>query len=452
MSDVETDPPIRSLSESMPGSNISPEDDGLSFPEGGLRAWTTVLGAFLVQFCGFGYTTSFGVYQDFYVRDYLSRSSSSAISWIGSVNGLLIVSSGLVFGRVYDRGHFRLLMYGGCSLQALSLFMLSLCQRQQLYQMFLAQGIGLGLSAGMVYVPSIAVVSHYFQKRRTLAMAIVASGSSFGAVINPILLNNLLENGVPFGTAVRASAGMISGLLLIACLLTRPRLPPTGNPLEFWSSVRRFTHDVPYIFATLGLAMYCVAFYFPLFFLQLDAVTHGIDRTFSFYALVILNASAFVGRVTPGFFAHSLGIANMVAGSAGCGSVLILGMIGLSNVANTVVLAILYGFSSGVFITMLAPLVAVLTDDMTELGLRMGLFFAIEGLGTLVGPPINGALHGRDFVWWRPALFSGLMGLAGFAFFLATIVVVRRKERNKISAATEKSVITLSVPGSVPVD
>ncbi|KAJ7046294.1 hypothetical protein C8F04DRAFT_1063903 [Mycena alexandri] len=41
-------------------------------------AWATVLGAFLIQFCGFGYTTSFGVYQDFYVRDYLSQSSPSA--------------------------------------------------------------------------------------------------------------------------------------------------------------------------------------------------------------------------------------------------------------------------------------------------------------------------------------------------------------------------------------
>ncbi|KAJ7214667.1 MFS general substrate transporter [Mycena haematopus] len=421
-------------------SNEPRDDELASFPEGGVRAWATVLGAFLIQVCGFGYTTSFGVYQDFYVRDYLNHSSSSAISWIGSVNALLIVSSGLLFGRLYDRGHLRLLLYGGCSLQAFSIFMLSLCQRQQLYQMFLAQGIGMGLGAGMVYVPSVAVVSHYFHKRRALAMSIVASGSSFGAVINPILLNNLLQNGVQFGTAVRASAGLISGLLFAACLLMRPRLPPMGNPPEFWSSLRRFTHDVPYVLATVGLAMYSVAFYFPLFFLQLDAITHGIDRTFSFYALVIMNASSFVGRICPGFFAHSLGIANMATASAGFGSVLILGMIGLSNVANVVVLAILYGFCSGVFITTLAPLVAVLTDDLTELGLRMGFFFAIEGIGGLVGPPVNGALHGPDFVWWRPALFSRLMGLMGFALFLATILTVRHKERKR-TCLTEKTVV-----------
>ncbi|KAJ7876424.1 major facilitator superfamily domain-containing protein [Mycena leptocephala] len=398
----------------------------------GRQAWATVFGAFLIQFCGFGYTTSFGVYQDFYVRDYLSQSSSSAISWIGSINTLLIVSVGLFIGHLYDRGHFHLLLYGGCLIQSFSIFMLSLCQRQQLYQMFLAQGIGMGLGAGIVYIPSVAIISHYFHKRRALALSIVASGSSLGAVIHPIMLNNTLHSSLGFGTAVRASAGLISGLLLIACLIMRPRLPPTQNAPEFWQSLRRFGHDTPYVLATLGLTMFSFAFYFPLFFLQLDD-------------LVIMSASSFVGRICPGFFAHSLGIANMATASAGCGAVFILGMIGLSNIPSVVVLAILYGFCAGVFITTMAPLVAILTEDLTELGLRMGLFFATEGIGGLLGPPINGALHGRDFVWWRPALFSGLMGLVGFAFFLATVLTVRHK--HSLVTSAEKQGVSITPPG-----
>ncbi|KAJ7659040.1 MFS general substrate transporter [Mycena polygramma] len=405
------------------------------FPEGGYHAWATVFGAFLVQFCGFGYTTSFGVYQDFYVRDYLSDSSSSAISWIGSINALLIISVGLGIGRLYDRGHFHLLLYGGCFIQSFSLFMLSLCQRQQLYQIFLAQGVGLGLGAGLVYIPSLAVLSHYFQKRRALVMSIVASGSSVGAIINPIMLNNTLHGSLGFGNAVRASAGLISGLLLLACLLMRPRFAPSQNSPEFWKSLRRFSRDTPYVLATLGLAAYSITFYFPIIWLQLDSVTHGIDRTFSFYALVIMNASSFVGRIVPGFLAHSLGVANMATASAGCGAVLVLGMIGLSNIASVVVLAILYGFCSGVFITVLAPLVTVLSDDLTELGLRMGLFFAVEGIGGLVGPPINGALLGPDFVWWRPALFSGISGLVAFGLFLAAVLTVRSKTRTRTDLA-----------------
>ncbi|KAJ7433451.1 hypothetical protein B0H11DRAFT_2296850 [Mycena galericulata] len=103
-----------------------------------------------------------------------------------SVNAFLLISGGLVAGRLYDRGHFYFLLYGGSALMCFSLFMLSLCKPEQFYQIFLAQALGMGIGVGAVYIPSVAIVSHYFQKRRALAMSIVASGSSLGAVVHPI--------------------------------------------------------------------------------------------------------------------------------------------------------------------------------------------------------------------------------------------------------------------------
>ncbi|KAJ6461855.1 MFS general substrate transporter [Mycena vitilis] len=420
-----------------------------TFPEGGRAAWATVAGAFLIQFCGFGYTSSFGAYQDFYTRDYLTQSSTSAISWIGSINALIIWSGGLVAGRLYDRGHFHLLLCGGCLLQCFSLFMLSLCQREQLYQIFLAQGVGLGLGAGIVYIPSVAVISHYFQKRRALAMTIVASGSSLGSVVHPIMLNNLFRS-LGFANGVRTSAGLVGGLLIIACLLMRPRLPPPDTHPPFWKSLPRFARDLPYVFAVLAMATYTMGFYFPLFYFQLEATTHGISQTLSFYSLVIMNGSSFFGRLSPGLFVHRFGVINMITVSTGVGSVLLLSMIALKSIASVVVLGVLYGYSAGLckfirkpalsfcgsffllhatVVTLMAPLVAVLTDNMGELGLRMGVGFAVVGLGSFVGPPINGALLTADFKWWQPALFSGIMGFTGFALFIVTLVAVRRREK-----------------------
>ncbi|KAJ7779787.1 major facilitator superfamily domain-containing protein [Mycena metata] len=400
----------------------------LIFPEGGLRAWSTVAGAFLVQFCGFGYTTSFGVYQDFYTRDYLNQSSSSSIAWIGSINAFIIISGGLVSGRFFDRGYFYPLVITGSLLQSFSLFMLSLCKREQLWQIFLAQGLGMGIGAGTLYVPSVAVVSHYFQKRRALAMSIVASGSSLGAVMHPIMLNNTFQR-LGFGNAVRASAGLISGLLLIACLLMRPRLPPAATHPPFWRSLPRFARDTPYLFAVFGMAAFSIGLYFPLFYLQLDAITHGLSENLSFYSLVILNFASFVGRLSPGLFVRRFGVLNMLTGAAGCGAVLILCMIALKTIASVVVIGVLYGFFAGVFITLMAPLLAVLTTDMGELGLRMGVGFGVAGIGGLVGPPINGALLTSTYIWWRPALFSGLMAFLGFGFFCAMRVAVRVREK-----------------------
>ncbi|KAF7336186.1 MFS general substrate transporter [Mycena venus] len=444
---VPTDPEVETPVFSETDGEFTPP----FFPEGGFRAWATVAGAFLIQFCGFGYTTSFGVYQDFYTRDYLSQSLPSTISWIGSINAFIVNAAGLVSGRLYDRGHFYLLMYGGSLLQCFSLFMLSLCKPQKLYQILLAQGIGLSLGAGIVCVPSLVVVSHYFLKRRALAMVVVASGASLGAVVHPIMLNNTLHSSLGFPSAVRASAGLITGTLLIACSMMHPRLPPPSSHPPFWKSFGRFARDKACIFTTLGCAIYilpgtpltpgrmttfAVGYYFPLVYLQLDAVAHGIDKTFAFYSLVIMNAASFFGRLFPGLVVERFGILNMFMAAVAGGAVLILCMIALGSVASAVAIGIMYGFCAGIYITLIPPLVAMLTDDINCHRLRMGITYAIVGIGGLVGPPINGALLTGRYVWWRPALFSGLMALVGLAFFMATLVTVRRRATLNMPHAT----------------
>ncbi|KAJ7230126.1 major facilitator superfamily domain-containing protein [Mycena pura] len=397
------------------------------FPEGGLQAWATVAGAFLIQFCGFGYASSFGVYEDFYKREYLTQSSPSAISWIGSVGTFIVMSGGLISGPLYDRGYFYHLVICGSLLLSFSLFMLSLCKQEQLYQIFLAQGLGVGLGAGMTYVPTVAVVSHYFQKRRALAMSIVVAGSSVGAIVHPIMLNNTLRGHLGFGNAVRASAGLVSGLLLIACLLMRPRFSPPAAGPQLWKTLKRFSRDGVYILAVAGMTAFTVGFYFPVFYLQLDAVTHGVNQALAFYSLVILNGSGFVGRLCTGFFAQRLGVINMIIVATGCGAVLIFCMIALRSAASVVVIGLIYGFWASAFVTLTAPVLAVLTGNMGEFGLRMGFAFWFVGLSALCGPPINGALLTNRLVWWRPALFSGMMSFIGFCFLVAMAVAVRRR-------------------------
>ncbi|RDX47107.1 MFS general substrate transporter [Lentinus brumalis] len=404
----------------------------IDFPEGGLTAWLTVLGAFFVQACAFGYTTSFGVYQDFYARAYLSNESSSAISWIGSINAFLVIASSLFVGPLFDRGYFYHLLYGGSALLAFSLFMHSLAKPDAFYQILLSQGIGAGLGAGMLYLPSLSVVSHYFQRRRALAMTMVSSGSSIGAVVHPVMLNNLLNDpSIGFAVAARANAGLIAGLLLISCFLMRARVAPPKKHVNLWAVAKRFSKDKPYVFAALGMSLFIVGFYFPLFYLQLDAVRHGVDEGFAFYSLVILNACSFLGRVSPGFVANKVGTGNIIVVFTFICVATIFGLIGLSSVASVVVIAVIYGLASGVYITMLAPFLATLTDDFSELGARMGLAFFGCGVGSLIGTPISGALLTTDYIWWRPAVFSGIMAFAGWCCYVTSVILHRRREQRQ---------------------
>lgn len=55
------------------------------FPEGGLKAYLTVLGAFMALACTFGQLSAFGTFQAWYASHQLHHLPASTISWIGSL-------------------------------------------------------------------------------------------------------------------------------------------------------------------------------------------------------------------------------------------------------------------------------------------------------------------------------------------------------------------------------
>ncbi|KAG6381775.1 major facilitator superfamily domain-containing protein [Boletus reticuloceps] len=401
------------------------------FPEGGWSGWATAIGAFLVQFSTYGYSISFGVYQDFYAQTYITNETASTIAWIGSTNAFLFEICGLVAGRLYDRGYFYHLLYGASLLQAFSLFMLSLARPDNYYQVFLTQGIGSGCAAGLLYVPSMAVLSHYFNKRREQLMTFASSGAYLGAVVHPIMLNNTINGQLGFANGVRASAGFVSGLLLIACLLMRTRLPPSDFRTNFLAAAEKCGKDSAFIFGCLGLCIFVVAFYYPLFYLQLDAVRHDLGDTFSFYSLVIMNTASFVGQLSSTVLVVYFHVPTMLIMATFCCSVIILGMIGVHTVAGFVVFGVLYGYFAGIFLALWTPVMALLTPDLSELGVRMGIACAAMAIGGLVGPPISGALLTPAYVWWRGAVFNGIAGAIGCTMFIVMQRILIRRSKAK---------------------
>ncbi|KAG1807027.1 major facilitator superfamily domain-containing protein [Suillus subaureus] len=377
-------------------------------PDGGVRAWRTVFGCFLMQFCGFGYISSFGVYQDYYTRTYLTNYPPSAISWIGALTSFLVVNVTLISGPLYDRGWFYRLIIVGSLVQSLSLFALSFAKPGQFYLIFMVQGVLSGIGMGLTYGPCMAVVSQHFSKRRTLAMSLVASGSPLGAVIHPIMLNHLLNGTVGFARGVRASAGLVSALLLIACSFMRARELPAPT-VSYMVVVRKCSHEVLFILMTVGATLFQIGFYFPIFYLQLDSAKHDIDIKFSFYSLVIMNAACFIGRCTTGIIAAYTGVLNLIIASTIACSTIIISMIALSDVASVVVLGLAYGYFSGVYIALIVPLVTVFTPDLSELGSDFWSLSAISIIEPIFsGGPISGALLGSQYRWWIPSLFSGV--------------------------------------------
>ncbi|KAF5316240.1 hypothetical protein D9619_006787 [Psilocybe cf. subviscida] len=370
----------------LSATNVTLKQPPLEEVDGGLKAWSTLVGAFIVVFCSSGYVNSFGVYEDYYVRIYLSNHSSSTINWIAGAQTFCLFSMGIFSGYAMDIGYFHHVMWSGSLLFVFCLFMISISQPQQWYQLFLAQGIGLGIAIGSVYVPSLGVVTHHFKKRRSLAMGIVASGSSLGGVVHPIMLNQLFHSRVGFHWGVRISAFFNLGLFIIANLMMSTRLPPQQKKLSdlmsYWGA---FLRDKSYIAATAGTFLLILGVFFPTLFLQLDSIKHGINVNLAFYTIAILNGSSAFGRVLPTIIADRTGVFTLlVPCTLACG-VINFSVIAVKDAAGAVIVAILYGFFSGAAISLLGPMLANISTNMSEVGARIGLCFGIGGIGSLIG-------------------------------------------------------------------
>jgi len=380
------------------------------------------MAAWIMQFCTSGYVNAFGVYQDYYTREYLTSSTPSTISWIGSINNLLVFGGGLIFGRIFDAGHFRSMLVGGSVLFIFCLFMVSLSQHNQWYQLFLAQGIGLGIAQGLLYLPSLAIVGHHFTRRRTLVMGIVASGASVGGIVHPIMLNLLFNGRIGFQNGVRISAGMNGALLMIANIFAfragsnvQQNESSDGQPSKKWY---QFFREPGYATAVIGNFLFFLGGYYPLFYLQLSGITHGVDPTLAFYSIAIMNVSNLPGRLIPNQLSGYLGVHNqMIVAATICGA-LAIAFTWMRNAAALVVEAIIYGFASGAYVSLLAPMLAGWADNVSEIGTRMGTCFAFGGLATFIGPPIMGALLTSHYVWLRPSLFSGVCVVIGVGFMI----------------------------------
>lgn len=88
---------------------------------------------------------------------------------------------GALTGPIYDAGYFRALLMTGSFLVVFGQMMVSLCH--EYWQVLLAQAFCIGIGAGCLFVPSVAILSTYFSTKVATAMGLAAAGSSLGIIM-----------------------------------------------------------------------------------------------------------------------------------------------------------------------------------------------------------------------------------------------------------------------------
>ncbi|KAI9822327.1 MAG: hypothetical protein M1827_000045 [Pycnora praestabilis] len=422
MPDVE-EPPEGDLEEArekevQEGKPAMPSPfDPSSFPDGGLDAWLTVLGGFCCLFCSFGWINC--VFQEYYQQNQLKAYSPSTIAWIPSMETFMMFFGGPIIGKVYDNYGPRYLLLFGTFFHVFGLMMTSIST--EYYQFFLAQGVCSPLGASAIFYPAMSTVSTWFFKRRALAFGIMASGSSLGGVIFPIMVERLVTE-VGFGWTMRISAFLILALMITANLTVKSRLPPQPKPLNIMDFITPLT-ETPFRIVAIASFLFFFGIFLPFDYVILQAQANGMSTNLSGYLLAILNALSIFGRILPGYLADRYGRFNVMIIMSYFSAIIVLA-IWLPSRSNApiIVFAALYGFGSGAFVSMTPAIIAQISD-IRKIGVRNGTLFALISVGALTGNPIGGALISHDHGGFTGLqIFSGVTLAAGSTMFLVARV------------------------------
>ncbi|KAI9151990.1 MFS-type transporter dbaD [Paramyrothecium foliicola] len=390
-------------------------------PDGGWQAWAVVLGTHLVIMDTWGIVNSFGVFQPYYTEA-LSRTPSD-VSWIGSFEVFLLFFIGTFTGRLTDAGYFKPLFYCGCVLVVISMFATSFCTSY--WQLFLAQGICMGLGNGLLFTPCMAVTSTYFLRKKALAIGIVSAGAVTGGLMFPSMVRQLLPR-IGFPWTIRAMAFVQLGTLVMSALLMKTRIAPrkAGGLVE-WGAFR----DLAYTFYVIAAFMCFWGIYFSFHYVA--SFAHEIlemQYSHSLDLLLVLNGVGAIGRVLPNYIADHVGTINVYIPLALFSAVSMYCWIAVESRVGLYVWTSFYGVAGGGLQGLFLAVVGSITKDPQRQGTRMGMATTIVSFASLTGTPITGAIiDAQNHSYVGAQVFSGTCLLLGMVFAMAARVVLTRR-------------------------
>nr|GAT51720.1 predicted protein [Mycena chlorophos] len=357
------------------------------FPDGGFRAWLIVAGTIASNTSTFGFVNAWGVFQTYYQETLLSDVPPSTIAWIGSIQYSLVFLPGLITGRMFDLGYFRIPYLTASILLVVLTFLVGECHHY--WQFLLCQGIATGLMCGTLFGPSIGIIGHWFNKKRGIALGFAAVGSSIGGTIYPIATHHLIPL-VGFPWTMRICGFMLMLTLGFANLTLARRLPPKNVSGGLFNP-RAFLNPAYTVYCINGFVAF-LGLYTLLTYVDLSAVAVGVSPNFSFYLVAIANGSSLLGRIGGGLAADRFGALNVLAPM----TLIAAGMTFAWPFAHTqnslIVVSVFYGIVSGTYVSTF-PLPILGMGEVADIGRRTGMALTIAAAGALAGPPISGAIY-----------------------------------------------------------
>lgn len=345
-------------------------------------AWVSVAASFTGHVIGFGIIYSFTVFFPSILQEFQRGRGSTA--WIVSIAAALMLGAGGITGKLADRFGPARLLAAGAALIAAGLWLTSLATA--IWQVYLSYGLLLGLGVSCTYVPSVATVSGWFERRRGLALGIAVAGSGVGSILlAPLSTRLIADHGWRGAMRILAVISLVA--VLAAASVIRPRIAATGRPagaVGIWGN-RTFQT----LFAASFIASY--GYWVPFVHIVPFAEDRGLSHTSAAALVPLMGIANMSGRIIMGGLADRIGRHRMMKVSV---LALALAMASWNFARSWAALAgfgVAYGLFAGAFIALL-PALAGDYFGLERLAGITGALFSGAAVGTLLGSPVSGLL------------------------------------------------------------
>jgi len=348
------------------------------------RAWGVTAASFIAMFTTFGVAYSFGVFLVPMSTDL--GSGRAATSAVFSLTTLILFGFGAASGAVVDRvGPRRVLLFGAACLGG---GLVLTARADSLWQAYLGHAVGVGLGVACSYVPLVAVVGGWFQRRRTLAVGVAVSGIGLGTLL-VAPLSAALIGAYGWRTAYLVLA-VVGTALLLVCAVFVHAVPvhPDAVPMPALGPRLR---SPDYLWLYVGQLLLSVMLFVPFVHLPTYASSHGTGKVAAAALVGVIGAASLVGRLALGSVAERFGVLRTYQGCFVLMALSFALWLGSPGYLRLALFAALLGVGYGGFVALGPPLVAELFG-VQGLGGLLGVLYTSAALGSAFGPPLAGAL------------------------------------------------------------
>lgn len=315
--------------------------------------------------------------------------------------------SGIVIGRLVDR--FGIVRPAAAAVVILGLGYVAAGSAGTLTEFALAHGLLIGVGSAATFGPLIADVSHWFRRRRGIAVAVCASGNYFAGTIWPPVVQHFIAE---FGwRETHIAIGLFCIVAMLPLVLALRRAGPAPAAEGEGGGVRRRTlgltpNALQALLALAGIGC-CAAMAMPQAHIvaYCGDLGYGVARGAEMLSLML--GFGIVSRIASGFVADRLGgLPTLLLGSGLQGIALLL-YLGFDGLTSLFVISALFGLFQGGIV----PMYAIITREYfppEEAGARVGIVL----MATLIGMALGGWMSGAVFDLtgsYRAAFANGVL-------------------------------------------